>query len=285
MIDKFNLRRFKMQVASIFNPYIKPNIESVIETVSTQRAQDMLNQSKGNRKIREAHVNWLSTMIENNTFTTTHQGIAFDKNGTLIDGHHRLLAIIRANKPVKIMVTYGLESVYDNIDQGANRSNSDILDLDPKISIPLTVAADIYYGRKKAIISEIRDLIDTKLYKAICEVAELQKTNVKYFTSANSRLAVAILLIDDEVKDKQYVKDQYIALCAGNFEAMSEYVRAFFKSTYVNGAVDSKRTVFTKTLKALDPSNKNLTKMVLRSDSVETATLKAKNIINTTLFF
>ena len=39
---------------------------------------------------------------------TTHQGIAFDENGVLQDGQHRLCAIVSANKPVDMMVTSGL---------------------------------------------------------------------------------------------------------------------------------------------------------------------------------
>jgi hypothetical protein len=34
----------------------------------------------------------------------THQGIAFDTQGVLVDGQHRLAAIIEADRPVELTV-------------------------------------------------------------------------------------------------------------------------------------------------------------------------------------
>ena len=52
-------------------------------------------------------VNHLATLIKNGEFTLTHQGIAFDEDGNLIDGQHRLHAIIKAGIAVKMEVSSG----------------------------------------------------------------------------------------------------------------------------------------------------------------------------------
>ncbi|GGQ53922.1 hypothetical protein GCM10010195_06630 [Kitasatospora griseola] len=58
----------------------------------------------------------------------THQGIAFDENGALVDGQHRLHAIIEANVSVKMLVVYGLsEDVFPVLDSGKSRSAADAL--------------------------------------------------------------------------------------------------------------------------------------------------------------
>ena len=57
----------------------------------------------------------------------THQGIAFDEEGNLLDGQNRLWAIVRANVPVKMQVSTGVEGdgkirPMDVIDNGMTRS-------------------------------------------------------------------------------------------------------------------------------------------------------------------
>jgi hypothetical protein len=53
----------------------------------------------------------------------THQAIAFDGEGDLIDGQHRLQAVVQAGKPVQMLVVRNDEgSFHDPIDRGAARS-------------------------------------------------------------------------------------------------------------------------------------------------------------------
>lgn len=56
----------------------------------------------------------------------THQGIAIGKSGRLLDGQHRLSAVIKAGVPVEMMVTFDIdESAIDAIDRGRKRSVAD----------------------------------------------------------------------------------------------------------------------------------------------------------------
>lgn len=54
-----------------------------------------------------------------------HQGIGFDDNGTLVDGQHRLWAIVESGKTVEIMVTWGANRV--GIDELRARSPADVV--------------------------------------------------------------------------------------------------------------------------------------------------------------
>tara|TARA_R110000868_G_scaffold60868_2_gene185318 strand:+ start:1071 stop:1790 length:720 start_codon:yes stop_codon:yes gene_type:complete len=57
-----------------------------------------------------------------------HQGIAFYNNGVLADGQHRLAAVVRANKTIKILVTRGLDvSSGIGIDNHRPRTAGDII--------------------------------------------------------------------------------------------------------------------------------------------------------------
>jgi hypothetical protein len=58
----------------------------------------------------------------------THQDIAFDSNGVLVDGQHRLAAIIEADLPVEMTVFTDVEpDNFDVLDTGEKRNAADVL--------------------------------------------------------------------------------------------------------------------------------------------------------------
>jgi hypothetical protein len=55
-------------------------------------------------------------------------GIAFDTNGVLVDGQHRLAAIVEADLPVELTVfTEVGQGAFDVLDTGKRRNAADIL--------------------------------------------------------------------------------------------------------------------------------------------------------------
>jgi len=105
---------------------MKPNVE----TVTPALAAKWLESNIGNRPVRHAWVQVLAQMMRAGEWTVTHQGIAFDRTGRLVDGQHRLLAVIEADRSVSMLVTRGLApEVYRHLDGGRSRSISDRISL------------------------------------------------------------------------------------------------------------------------------------------------------------
>tara|TARA_R100000700_G_scaffold24437_1_gene31353 strand:+ start:373 stop:1230 length:858 start_codon:yes stop_codon:yes gene_type:complete len=100
-----------------------------IEEISPDYARQILNnKNNSNRTIRKPNVARLVTAIENGEWQITNQGIAFDSNGNLLDGQHRLEAIIKTGKTLKIMVARNMKpAIFNAVDVGAARSAGDIL--------------------------------------------------------------------------------------------------------------------------------------------------------------
>lgn len=72
---------------------------------------------------------YAADMIEGR-WRTTHQGIAFDANGTLIDGQHRLHAIVSAGVTIQMSVTRNADpDTFCVIDVGRNRGAADLLSI------------------------------------------------------------------------------------------------------------------------------------------------------------
>jgi hypothetical protein len=86
---------------------------------------------QNNRPINERVVAKYANEIKNGNWVTDNgESIKFDKNGMMVDGQHRLSAIIKSNVSVNMWVTYGVDSrAFMTIDVGASRSIGAILSI------------------------------------------------------------------------------------------------------------------------------------------------------------
>lgn len=88
-----------------------------------------------NRPVKEDVVQAYARDMINGVWVPTHQGIAFNDRDELIDGQHRLLAIVMSGLTIRMMVTFGLPSeipqkemtTMDAVDRGRTRSVADQL--------------------------------------------------------------------------------------------------------------------------------------------------------------
>lgn len=101
--------------------------EMRLETITPEKASEWLKHNKSNRSLSSSNVAKLAAAITAGQWRLNGESIKF--NGvSLVDGQHRLNAIIRAGIPVKSYVVRGLESdVFDTLDQGKSRSLGDLL--------------------------------------------------------------------------------------------------------------------------------------------------------------
>ena len=128
-----------------------------IETISPETAKEYLRANNRNRLVRPESVDSIARDIRRGTFVLTHQGIAFDENGRLIDGQHRLLAILKANTPVTLMVTRGLPAnVVDSVDRGINRSVADAM----RIKYGASDSIECKMASNKSMVSAVNQLVN-----------------------------------------------------------------------------------------------------------------------------
>ena len=83
-------------------------IETQYEEIGPGLASEYLKRNHCNRSISVLHRNRISRAMLSGEFTVTHQGIAFDVGGNLVDGQHRLAAIVDSGVVVTMLVTRGL---------------------------------------------------------------------------------------------------------------------------------------------------------------------------------
>lgn len=83
-----------------------------------------------NRKLSQKHVDRLARDMAEGKWVLTHAGIAFGPDDTLLDGQHRLWAIVECGVAVEMFVWRGVElEAMMTIDCGKTRSMADILNI------------------------------------------------------------------------------------------------------------------------------------------------------------
>jgi hypothetical protein len=68
----------------------------------------------------------LENAMQSGKFELTHQGIAIDENGVLIDGHHRLTCISKTGIPTRLFVVFNAPNSRF-LDTGVSRSDRDAM--------------------------------------------------------------------------------------------------------------------------------------------------------------
>lgn len=103
-------------------------LHTSIVNVTPATARAWLKKNTLNRNLRDEMVAKYARDMKDGNWETTHQGIGFYDDGSLADGQHRLHAVVRADVPVKFVVTHGIpRHAGQVIDQNAPRMTHDAI--------------------------------------------------------------------------------------------------------------------------------------------------------------
>lgn len=162
-------------------------------------AQSILDRMVGNRARRQKHVEVMAADMREGRWVDTHEPIAMSVDGNLIDGQHRLAAVVLSGVGQWFWV-----AVYDThqtaiglpIDCGARRSMADLLGIDRKITeaagAMLRYAILPLHGSPRADqVSRVIELCKTELEEAI----DCSHGNKRIKGSGVARAAIVINLL------------------------------------------------------------------------------------------
>jgi hypothetical protein len=126
-------------------------IRTEVVTVSPAIAEAWLKKNHpSNRAISRARVECIVSDILSGAWRLTHQGIAFDGEGWLIDGQHRLTAIVEAEVSVPILVAWNDgASFHDPIDRASPRTIAMLTNTPPRIVSALRTLMMLECGANK----------------------------------------------------------------------------------------------------------------------------------------
>ena len=103
---------------------------NVVMEVTPSQASRWLEGNTHNRAINQGHAERLAREIRAGRWELTHQGIAFSAGGVLLDGQHRLWAIVMADVAVPMRVFFNEPARHiEYIDGGLARGAADRINL------------------------------------------------------------------------------------------------------------------------------------------------------------
>lgn len=139
-------KRTKAEQIALDHPINKAIVvEQVI--IGPVEAKQLLEENRHNRNLRPSKVDQYARDMIAGNWHASAETIKFDWNGRMIDGQHRLNAIIVANVKVPMMVARGLNPQTQTvIDAGAKRSPADALSFTGMTSNPAVIAAAARIG-------------------------------------------------------------------------------------------------------------------------------------------
>ena len=111
---------------------MRTSVEQITPVVAAQLIDEHLtpfikNDKNSQRRLNQVTVEEYARAMRSGVWILTHQGIAIDDNGLLIDGQHRLHAVIKSGVAVKMQVTRDIPAktantlTIDAIDRGSPR--------------------------------------------------------------------------------------------------------------------------------------------------------------------
>lgn len=203
-------------------------IETRIEIITPEMATRYLSRNVKNRSIRKQEVDAYAREMKRGTFTLTHQGIAFDENGNLIDGQHRLMAIVMAGTPVQMMVTRGMTPTsLTVVDRGASRTIRDVITIGGETS-----GEDYSMMRNGVMLSAMSQLVNCGYRSMKLTTNEVIKLFEAFGDHANTAFRYGI---NNVIRRSQVISAALAAMhCGVDHDAIEKFFNVFNKSDIHN---------------------------------------------------
>lgn len=251
--------------------------------VTPAMAQEWLDNSNiGNRRLRAWWAIALAAAMTRGEWILTHQGIAFDQNGRLIDGQHRLRAIIASGQPCMMFVFTGLDPrAFMAIDTGVKRSTADTTGLETGAAEVCKNLAGLTFpgGNTAATAQQVRIIANAGVEEIHARLMEFCSTRKKIFSAAPIRVAAILLVMDGYPEEKVFTMYRNVVL--KRFEDLPPVGLTFIRQAdsgkiYTHG---SKNDLLARALKVLNPNNSSLTRIQISESDASAAAAYARNVL------
>lgn len=250
-----------------------------LERITPEIAGQMLAKNDVNRKLREHRCAFLSRAIDEDHWVTTHQGIAFSRSGRLLDGQHRLRAVIMANKAIDVWVARNVpDEAFAVMDAGLQRKMSERIGSDPRRT---TIASTLY---RLAGPREIPHEYEIKLLLEILEPALNRLDSIPKATKGSrvtkaSVLGAAVLRLAGEKPGSQrhtFAIDALEYLFAGDVAKSPKVVVSLYRQLLesTSAGVMEARNVACRTWYATDMDNATVAKITFKDLSTPMAEIR-----------
>lgn len=251
-------------------------MKTELTTITPAMAEIYLGKNITNRNVSERLIKKYAQDMMDNNWGVTHQGIAFYSDGSLADGQHRLLAILRSHKTVKMMVTHGLKKETSiDIDAGRPRSMVDGIKIGG-----LSDWIDARHIAMMNLISMPRRLTTTEIIKWLNKMEDSAKFSTSHLSTnkrnlTNCAIHGAVALAHFYGEDPDELAHFSKVFLSGFPESKRDVIIIKLRDDFLtnpNGGGSGRRDRFYKAMRAIQiyTGNENIKRLVLPQEPVWT---------------
>ena len=240
--------------------------------VTPELAAELLQNNAGNRKARRSLVAKYATTMKSGGWDVTPEAIILSKTGRLLNGQHRLQAVIESGETLILLFIENVdEAIFKRLDRGAPRSISDALQIDKKLA-EVARFSGLLMSPPSQGGNSISDLLVEELSELLAaphsEVMDATSTVAKVFSSVPFRTAATLRILGGA--DPERVKAMYRNFVLGNVHELPPVGQALV-GAIAGGRIGTKgggatqRELFARAWDAFDPEKADLSRSVIRS--------------------
>lgn len=251
-------------------------MKTELVSLTPKMAREWLKRNTNNRPLRPSHVETLRLSFERGEYVTTHQGVAFDETGVMIDGQHRVAAIAALEDgSFPMLVTRGLDrsEAFPVIDATqAKRSTSDVLGIERSEGECANFLAKLYQGFGNGLTPTYVKPFAEWVRPELADLLAFCHTSAKTWSSAPVRSAAVVMM---KTSDPDYAKLLYRAMVLSDYGSMPPIAQALCRA-WQNGTVRAGAglDLFCRCLKLFNPANANNKKIQINDTSKVSASVR-----------
>lgn len=246
--------------------------------VTPQIAAGLLAKNEGNRKLREQHAASLARAMDGGKYKLTHQAAAVTKKGRLIDGQHRMRAVVLSGKTVPMFVAYDVpDDTFAVLDSGMPRKMHERLRSNPANTAICTSMFRLMVRTSKAQDYEIQMMLDV-FEPALSKFSAVPKHGPKkgfrqpHVSAIVLRIAMALARDDaDEVQRLQWMVEKVFR---GDLTGAPPVLHSFYRQisegvANLDLAVSPETDQFCRAWRAFDPENEAAARLQVNDHAAE----------------
>ena len=259
-------------------------MKPTIMMVTPEKAKAFLGFNTDNRNKRGWWITSLANMIKRGEWIPTHQGVAFSKSGKLIDGQHRLEAIVEANMPVEMLVVVDVrDDAYKVLDNGVKRTLADLTGMTARTAEVCRILARSAFNSNMGTSAEqCLEIYNTGVGEVSDNLVEYCGKQIKIYSAASVRTAAVCLILDGY--NQQYIKDLYANLCHQQFNELPNIAQAFIRQVN-EGKVNAnnKNDLTARALKVFNPEFKDVSRLQISDSEASAGMVYCRTVVRNLL--
>lgn len=220
-------------------------VKSELRVINPKVAEEMLKRNISNRRLNIEHIRSLSKQMKDGKWLFDGAPIKFSSAGGLLDGQHRLNAIIRSKTSQKFLILTNIDSeAFKVMDTGRKRTSSDILGIKGYENTGgLSAAIKFILSHKKGLnaikANDTKSITNTEILEFVEKnpiIIDLYKECAPLYKTFSRILPISIICAYRFLFNEKNVNDAknfWIGVCTGlNLEEDSPLKALRDKLTY-----------------------------------------------------